>query len=146
MRVRLLVPLILSLSACTTVHDLTHWPEPTVPAPTPVAELQLVMPADAQVPIVLQFWERNTLVIDLAGVAAAGSVGLRPGASGQWPVRMALRFQPGRFEAVEARGAQRVVLPVTEDRTGVATVELPPQIQPAAGELLQLRWGAKSDF
>jgi hypothetical protein len=147
MRKRLLVlPLVLSLAACATVREHSPWRGKQAPAPTPVAELLLEIPPDAQVPIVLQFRERNTLVVDLTGVAAAGTVGLRPGASGRWPARIALRFQPGRFEAVEARGAQRIVLPVTGDRSGPVTVELSPTVYPAPGAPLQLRWGAKSDF
>ncbi len=144
MRLLLVLPLVLSLAACAAVRDPCAWhPKPP---PVPVRELELVLPADSQLPIVLQFWERNTLVIDLTSVAASGGVGLRPRESGRWPVRLALRFQPGRFEAVEARGAQRIVVPVTETRTGPATVELSPTVYPAAGQPLQLRWGAKSDF
>lgn len=147
MRKRLLVlPLVLSVAACSTVRDHSPWRAKAAPEPTPVAELQLDIPPDAPVPIVLQFWERNTLVVDLTGAAAAGTVALRPGASGRWPARIALRFQPGRFEAVEARGAQRIVVPVTGDRSGPATVELSPTVYPAPGAPLRLRWGAKTDF
>jgi hypothetical protein len=143
-----MLPLVLlvSLAGCSNLRDHLPWGEDPPPPPQPVRELQVIVPAEAQVPIVLQFKERNTLVIDLTGVASAGRVELRPGESGQWPVRLALRFQPGRFEAVEARGAQRAVFPVTEDRKGTATVELPAAIYPAGSASLHLAWGARSDF
>jgi hypothetical protein len=138
--------LALGVSGCSTVREHLPWRHRSPPAPAAVRELQVVVPGDAQVPIVLQFWERNTLIVDLTGVAAKGSVELRPGESGRWPVRLALRFQPGRFEAVEVRGAQRTVFPVTDDRKGTATVELPPNVHPADAASLRLTWGARSDF
>ena len=149
MRLRLL-PLILvvglGLAACSSVREHLPFRHRSPPPPVPVHELQVVVPADAQVPIVLQFWERNVLVVDLTGVASVGSVELRPGAAGRWPARLALRFQPGRFEMVEVRGAQRAVFPVTEDRNGNATVSLPPTVHAAGSTELRLRWGARSDF
>lgn len=138
--------LTLSLTGCATVRDHWPWGHKEPPAPPAVRELQVIVPPDAQVPIVLQFWERNTLVVDLTSVAAQGTVELRPGESGRWPARVALRFQPGRFEAVEVRGAQRAVFPVTEDRKGNATVEVPPTVHPAGTAALTLRWGSRSDF
>jgi hypothetical protein len=150
MRLRLptlmLVTLASGLVACSSARALWPWGHRSSPPAQPVRELQVTVPPDAQVPIVLQFWERNTLVVDLTGVAAKGAVELRPGTSGQWPVRIALRFQPGRFEVVEAMGAQRIVIPVTEDRQGPATVELPPAVNPAGSGVLKLTWGPKADY
>ena len=148
MRRPLLVCLLLlaGLSGCGTVRDHVPWRHRDAPPPTPVRELQVGIPTDTQVPIVLQFWERNTLVVDLTGVPSAGSVDLRPGESGRWPARLALRFQPGRFEAVEVRGAQRTVFPVTTDRAGAATVRLPRAVHAAGTHSLHLTWGARSDF
>jgi hypothetical protein len=140
------VALGLGVSGCTALREHLPWRHQSPPPPVPVRELQVVVSGDAQVPIVLQFWERNTLVVDLTGVAAKGSVEVRPGESGHWPVRLALRFQPGRFEAVEVRGAQRNVFPVTDDRNGAATVELPPNVHPTETTSLRLSWGARSDF
>jgi hypothetical protein len=145
MRTLSLVLLVAGLSGCATVRGHLPWRHPDAPPALPVHELQVVVPPDAQVPIVLQFLERNTLVVDLTGVASQGSVELTP-ASGRWPARLALRFQPGRFEAVEIRGAQRVVFPVTEDRKGPATVEVPPAVYPAGRSSVRLAWGAKADF
>jgi hypothetical protein len=151
MRLRLLPAILLlgplaGLAACATVREHLPWRASAPPAPAPVRELQVIVPPDAQVPIVLQFRERNTLVIDLTSVAARGTLELRPGESGRWPARLALRFQPGRFEAVEVRGAQRTIFPVTEDRAGAATVEIPPQAHPESTGSLRLSWGARADF
>ncbi len=138
--------LTLGLAGCATIRDHWPWRHKEPPPPPAVRELQVIVPPDAQVPIVLQFWERNTLVVDLTSVAAQGSVELKPGESGTWPVRLALRFQPGRFEAVEVRGAQRVVFPVTEDRKGNATVDVPPVVHPTGTASLTLRWGTRVEL
>ena len=146
MRIPPLVLLALGLAGCATVRDPLPWRHAGAPAPVPVHELQVVVPPDAQVPIVLQFHERNTLVVDLTGVPSQGSLELQPGESGRWPARLALRFQPGRFEAVEIRGAQRVLYPVTDDHQGTATVDVAPSVYPPASRSLRLAWGAKADF
>lgn len=138
MRVQpLLVILLAGLSGCA---------RPLVPTPSPVRELRVEVPADAQMPIVLQFRERNVLVVDLTSVASQGSLRLLPGASGRWPVRLALRFQPGRFEAVEVTGAQRVVFPVTGDASGAATVDVPTAVHAAGVAALTVRWGPRTAF
>jgi hypothetical protein len=142
----LLAVILVCLAGCATVREHLPWRARPAPAPSPVHELQVLVPAEAQMPIVLQFWERNTLVVDLSGVAAQGSVQLRPAAGGQWPIRLALRFQPGRFEAVEVRGAQRAVFPVTDDPKGTATVTVPPAVFAPGVTEVSLRWGAKADF
>ena len=136
----------LGLTGCATVRDHWPWGRHEAPSPPAVRELQVIVPPDAQVPIVLQFWERNTLVVDLTSVPAEGTISLRPGESGRWPARLALRFQPGRFEAVEVRGAQRTVFPVTDDRKGNATVDVPAAAHPAGTDSLTLRWGAREAF
>jgi hypothetical protein len=151
MRLRLLPLVLLAglmtwLPGCATVREHLPWRARSAAPPSAVRELQVIVPADSQVPIVLQFRERNTLVLDLTGVAARGSVELRPGDSGRWPARLALRFQPGRFEAVEVRGAQRAVYPVSEDRSGTATVDVPPAAHPPGVASLRVTWGARAEF
>ena len=147
MRLTFLPLVLLGLSACGTVRDHLPWHKPEPPAPAPVRELQVIVPAeDSQVPIVLQFRERNALVLDLTGVASRGTVELRPGESGQWPTRMALRFQPGRFEVIEVEGALRAVFPVTEDRAGPASIDVPPAAHAPGTPSLRLRWGPRDGF
>ena len=145
-----LVPLlivVLALGACAQVRS--HWPFKAreLPAPVAVHELTVVVPADAPMPIVLQFWERNTLVVDLQSVASTGELSLKPRAGGAWPVRLAFRATPGRFEALEVRGAQRVVLPVSGGRgDGALTMPLDPSAYAGTTPALQLRWGGADAF
>ena len=133
----------LLLTGCTAMKS--HWPfgKGQGASPSPVAELELQSPAAGGPPQVLQFWERNTLVLDLQNVPAAGQAVLkRRGES--WPARLALRMAP-RFEVVEVRGAQRVVLPVAAG-AGVVTVELPPGVHDRSTATLTITWGAKGAF
>jgi hypothetical protein len=139
--------LALALSACAQVRG--HWPfrARELPAPVAVHELSVVVAQDAAMPIVLQFWERNTLVVDLQGVAASGALALRPAEGRTWPVRLAFRAAPGRFEVLEVRGAQRVLLPVSGDRGAtVVTMPLAPSVHTGVTPELSLRWGAADAF
>ena len=92
-----------------------------------------------------QYWQRNTLVLDLQGAAATGKVILLRRVGNAWPARMALRMAPQRFDVVEVRGAQRLVLPVSAGDVPV-TAELPPGIYDATTPQITLSWGAKGDF
>jgi len=136
----------LLLSGCATVKS--HWPfgKPAQAAPQPVGELEVRLPAEGAAPVVLQFWERNTLVIDLTGVSSAGQVVLARRADNAWPVRLAVRMAPQRFEVLEVRGAQRVLLPVATTAAGTVTAELPPGVYAAGTAALTLSWGARGTF
>jgi hypothetical protein len=139
--------LALGLAACAQVRG--HWPFKSRELPVPVAvhELTVVVAPDAAMPIVLQFWERNTLVVDLQGVAASGALSLKPAAGQPWPVRLAFRAAPGRFEVLEVRGAQRALLSVSGDRGAtVVTMPLAPSVTAGATPELTLRWGAAGTF
>jgi hypothetical protein len=139
--------LALGLAACAQVRG--HWPfrAHELPAPVAVHELTVVVAPDAAMPIVLQFWERNTLVVDLQGVAASGALTLKPAEGRSWPVRLAFRAAPGRFEVLEVRGAQRVLLPVSGDRGAtVVTLPLAPSVTGRATPELALHWGAAGSF
>jgi hypothetical protein len=137
----------LALSACAQVRS--HWPfrAHELPAPVAVHELTVVVAPDAAMPIVLQYWERNTLVVDLQGVAASGALTLRPAEGRTWPVRLAFRASPGRFEVLEVRGSQRVLLPVSGDRgAAVVTMPLAPSVHAGVIPQLALRWGPADSF
>ena len=136
----------LLLSGCATIKS--HWPfgKAVQAAPQPVSELEVKLPAGSPAAAVLQFWERNTLVIDLTAVAATGRVELARRADNAWPARLAVRMAPQRFEVLEVRGAQRVILPVASNGPGVVTAELPPGTYTAATAALSLSWGAKGAF
>jgi hypothetical protein len=135
---------LLATGGCATVKS--HWPfgKSKVAAPVPVQELQI----DAAAPsaaAVLQYWERNTLVVDLTNVGSTGQLQLIRDPSRTWPVRVAFRMLPGRFEALEVQGAQRVVLPVSAGN-GTVTAVLPPGVYDTATAGLGLRWGTRADF
>lgn len=136
----------LLLSGCATVKS--HWPfgKAAAPAPQVVSELELKLPADGAAPVVLQFWERNTLVVDLQNVASAGQVVLVRRTGNSWPARMAVRMAPQGFETLEVRGAQRLVLPVAASGTGAVTAELPPGTYDQGTAALTISWGAKGAF
>jgi hypothetical protein len=144
-RVSLLMMLglgVLALSGCATMKSL--WPFGRAKAaPEPVQELQVVVP-EGSVPALLQFWERNTLVIDMQAVGASGQATLTRTAGNRWPARVAFRMLPNRFEVIDVRGAQRVVLPVTAAGTAAVTVELPPGVYDESTAALSVSWGAKS--
>lgn len=137
------VVLLTVLAGCSSMGDRLPWHRAPAAAPVPVRELRVEAPADAQMPIVLQFLERNVLVVDLSEVASQGSIRLHPGPTGRWPARLALRFQPGRFERVEVQGAERVIYPVTADGSGRATVDVPPAVHGPGVDALTVRWGPR---
>ena len=141
----LLAASLLATGGCATVKS--HWPfgKSKVAAPEPVQELHLEAAAGETVPTVLQFWERNTLVVDLTNASAIGQVQLVRDQARTWPVRVALRMTPGRFESVEVQGAQRILLPVAGGN-GAVTALLPPGVYDASTVKLSLRWGGKADF
>ncbi|MEO8316292.1 MAG: hypothetical protein ABI645_16040 [Pseudomonadota bacterium] len=135
----------LLLSGCAAMKS--HWPlgKAPAPAPNPVSELQLKSPTEGGLPV-LQFWERNTLVVDLQNVAATGQVVLARQGGRSWPARIALRMAPQKFEVVEVRGAFRVVLPVAASGPGPVTAELPPGSYDRSTAILTISWGAKGAF
>ncbi|MEO6079329.1 MAG: hypothetical protein ABIQ86_06105 [Steroidobacteraceae bacterium] len=136
----------LLVAGCATGN--THWPfaRAATAVPQPVSELELKLPADGAAPVVLQFWERNTLIVDLQNVASAGQVVLLRRAGNSWPARMAVRMAPQRFETLEVRGAQRLVLPVATSATGAVTADLPPGIHDQGTAAITVSWGAKGSF
>ncbi len=134
------------LAGCTTLRS--HWPfaHHAAPRPLAVAELDVGLPQQGTPPVVLQYWERNTLVVDLTSVASAGRITLRPGAGRSWPVRIAFRMSPRRFAELEVRGAQRMVIPVAAGGTAPVTAELPPGVYQQDTPELSVSWGAAGSF
>ena len=136
----------LMLSGCATVKSVWPFGHRAEAAPQPVSELELQLPAEGVAPVVLQFWERNTLVIDLQNVASAGRVVLARRVGNTWPARIAFRMAPNRFELLEVRGAQRVLLPVAAAAGEAVNVELPPGAYAGSTAALAVSWGAKGAF
>lgn len=115
------------------------WARAGAPAPQPVDELTFA--GDATAPIA-QHWQGNTLVLDFTTVPAEGQASATPTHARGWPLRMAVRTWPGRFEALEVRGAQRVLLPLTTDGSDMVDVAIPPEVFAAGTPQIELRWGA----
>jgi hypothetical protein len=134
------------LAGCSTLRGLWPFGHASKAMPPAVTELLVELPEGGAVPVVLQYWERDTLVLDLTNVAGTGRVTLRRQTGHGWPPRLALRMAPRRFEVAEVRGATRVVLPVSVEAGPPVTVELPPDTYAADTPQLQLSWGAAASF
>jgi hypothetical protein len=88
-----------------------------------------------------QYWERNTLLIDLSSVPANGTLALRPTQGGGWPVRLAFRVRPGSMDSLEVRGEQRVVYAVPNgDKPVLLTLD--PAVYSPRTTSITLQWNA----
>lgn len=133
------------LAGCATVRS--HWPfARSAPPPVAVNEVVVSTPVEETPQVVLQYWERNTLILDLQDAGSTGQVLLERREGRIWPARIGFRMSPARFEALEVRGAQRMVLPVAGAGTGPVTVDLPPGVYDTATATIAVRWGARSSF
>lgn len=127
--------------ACSSPVKL--WPSARVPAPAPQPVNELVIERTAgDATALLQYWERNTLVLDLQSVSGSGQAVLRPAEGRAWPVRLGFRVAPGRIGSLEVRGEQRVIFPITADGgAGPLELRLAPGVYSAHTERIELRWG-----
>ena len=141
-RTKPLLAMILVAAATTGCGSLPriHWPwaKPPPAAPAPVDELSFASGASAPIP---QYWQGNTLVLDMTAVPASGTAVATPTYARGWPMRLAVRTWPGRFGALEVRGAQRAVLPLTTEGAGVVDLPIPPGVYPAGTPEIALSWG-----
>ena len=135
-----------ALSGCSSTRSWWPWGGQQEAAPQPVRELVVTVPADMAVPVVLQFWERNTLVVDLQGVSTSGQIRLSPEEGNAWPARVAFRMSSSRYQQLEVRGEQRIVLVVAGEDGAPATAELPPGIVGPETMALTVSWGARGTF
>jgi hypothetical protein len=123
-----------------------HWPwRHRKPAPPPPVQELIIAPPDgaASAPI-LQFWDRNTLQLDLTGVSAEGAAMLRPSPGHAWPIRLEFKVQPGRFSHLEVTALQRVVFEVPAQGAPVV-FRLAPGTYVRETAQLTLRWSAADD-
>ena len=120
-----------ALSACGV-----HWPwrHRAPPAPQPVQELSIEGGAGIQ-----QFWDRNTLQVDLTAVRGDGSAVLR--ATHGWPIRLEFKVQPGSFAQLEAAGAQRAVFAVPAEGKPTLLKLAPGSYVPDTPQIT-IRWSA----
>ncbi len=115
------------------------WAKAPVAAPLPVDELTFAAGASASIP---QYWQGNTLVLDLTGAPSSGSAVATPTYARGWPMRMAVRTYPGRFGALDVRGAQRALVPLTTESSGTVDLPIAPEVYAPGTRELRLSWGA----
>lgn len=134
-----------ALAGCGSLAQRLPWAKPPPAPPQAVTELRLEpapgSTAVATVGGIEQYWQRNTLVLDLYNVAHSGAVVLRPGEGRGWPVRLGFRALPGRFAVLEVRGEQRVLFQVPSEGAGAVELRLAPGVYSAATEQLEVSWG-----
>jgi hypothetical protein len=137
-RLSLIVLLGLTVSACAL-----HWPWKRRPAPPPqpVQALTIVPDAPLAATAILQYWDRNTLLLDLSAVGAEGGATLTPIKALGWPVRLEFRVQPGSFGQLTVVGAQRVVYSVSPQGAPLLLRLAPSALHPDTGQVT-LRWSA----
>jgi hypothetical protein len=130
----------LALVGCASVAKHLPWAHKAPPAPEVSTALTVAAPDGATLSWP-QVWQRNDVVLDMAGVAASGAAVVMPRSGLAWPVRVALRVTPGTIAAIDVRGAQRLVIPVPATGTGPIDLELPPGVYGAATKQITLNWG-----
>ena len=118
------------------------WPFYKKPKPGPEAvnELTLVN-ADGSAATFPQYWQRNTLVIDLSGVSGQGNVAARLPEETTWPVRVALRVQPGSVGQLEVQAEERNILPVSAEGVRPVDIELAPSLYTPKTAAIYISWG-----
>jgi hypothetical protein len=128
------------LAGCGSLPRVSWpWSKPPPAAPALVEEVSFANGASSPIP---QYWQGNTLVLDMTAVPASGSVVATPTHARGWPMRLAVRTMPGRFGSLEVRGAQRVLLPLTTEGTAVVELPIPPDVYPPGTRELAFAWGA----
>jgi hypothetical protein len=137
----LVVALSLSVSSCAL-----HWPwkRRPPPPPQPVHQLLIVPEAPLADSAILQFWDRNTLLVDLTAVGAEGAATLRPIKGLGWPIRLEFRVRPGTFGLLTVSGAQRVIFQVPSEGAPVLLRLAPSAVHADTGQVT-LRWSAADD-
>ena len=138
---------LISLGLVTGCSTPKIWPFYKKPKPAPeiVHEVDLVN-ADGSAASYPQYWKRNTLVIDLSGVSGAGSVAARLPADTTWPVRVAVRVQPGSVEQVEVLGEERNVLAVAREGTMPIELEFAASVYRPTTGAIYISWGYIPQF
>ena len=140
------LPLLLcaALTGCAL-----HWPwrHRPAPPPTPVHELS-IQPGTAQdghaAAHILQYWDRNTLLLDLTALQGEGAVTLSPAASRGWPIRLEFRVQPGAIAHLEVQGSARVLFEVPTQGNALV-LKLAPDAYVHGTATISLRWSAAAD-
>ena len=126
------------VSGCSSLKQIWPWRHSAPPPPPPAHALEISGAAADSFP---QHWKRNTLVVDLSAASGSGSITLTPAEGVSWPLRLAFRVTPGSIGALEVRGAQRMVLPVTPGGGTSVDLEVTPGIYTPATPQMWVAWG-----
>ena len=128
-----------ALSGCAMHRPNLHWPwkHHGPAAAQPVSELGVEGSDRIQ-----QYWDRNTLQVDLTGVSGEGSAVLR--ARHGWPVRLEFKVQPGSFGQLEVTGRERTLFDVPASGKP-ALLPLAPGAYTADTTQIVIRWSAAAD-
>jgi len=145
-RLALIAACALLIGGCAS-PGTKWWPFHKKPKPPPeiVHELDLVN-ADGTPANFPQFWKRNTLVIDLSGVSGTGGLAARLPADTTWPVRVAVRVQPGGVEQIEVQGEERNVMAVSREGTLPIDLEFAPSVYRKTTAAIYINWGFMPQF
>lgn len=137
----------LALTGCGTLHMPKIWPfhKKAKPVPEAVNELTLVN-ADGSAASYPQYWQRNTLVIDLTGVSGQGGFSAKLPEESTWPVRVAVRVQPGSVGQLEVQAEARNILPVTPQGAKPVDIELSPSLYTPHTAAIYISWGPTPVF
>jgi hypothetical protein len=145
-RLALIVAGSLVLGGCTsTPHKWWPFHKKAKPAPEVVHEVDLVN-ADGTPANYPQIWKRNTLVIDLSGVSGSGAVTARLPADTTWPVRVAVRVQPGSVQQVEVQGEERNVMAVSTEAGLPIDLEFASSVYRKTTAAIYINWGFMPQF
>jgi hypothetical protein len=144
-RLALVVAGCLALCACATTSKLWPFHKKPKPAPEAVHEFDLVN-SDGTPASFPQYWQRNTVVIDLSGISGSGNVAARLPADTTWPVRVAVRVRPGSVQQLEIQGEERNVLPVSAEGTKLIDLELAPSVYTPKTAAIYISWGPMPVF
>jgi hypothetical protein len=127
-------------SSAAAKHWYTPWRKAAIVSPEAVQELPVEALEGGSPPSLPQYWERNTLRVDLSAVAGSGSARLLPSTVNGWPLRMVFSVRPGSLKQLEVTGEKRVVFNVAE-AAGEATVfALGSGAYDATTKALTLHW------
>jgi hypothetical protein len=139
--IALIAALSLMLAGCAM-----HWPwkRRPVPPPQPVQQVSIVSDASGPATTILQYWDRNTLLLDLSGAAGEGGASITPIKALGWPIRLEFRVRPGSIGRLEVVGAQRVLFAVPAQGEPLL-LKLAPSAYRADTREITLRWSAAED-
>jgi hypothetical protein len=119
-----------------------HWPwhHHHATGPEAVHELTIQM-QDGAAKAIPQYWDRNTLLLDMTAVSGEGSAMVAPRPGTGWPVRLEFRVQSGSIGNLEVSGVQRVLFSVPT-QGAPSVLHLDPGVYLATTAAITLHWSA----